>query len=143
MTDGYRHVSRTDIEPRPDRPGHRWEFSEPLELSSVALNVVSLPPSETLSISGFHAHEDQTELYYVFDGRCRVEAPEDRFELTAHEAVVFDPDVGHMLHNPFTETCGLFALGLPRDAHDPVRVIEDASSLLSRRDCEDPESADK
>ncbi len=48
---------------------------------------------------GRHAHREQEELYLVLDGRLRVEAGGETFELDTREALVVPAGVPHQLWN--------------------------------------------
>jgi uncharacterized cupin superfamily protein len=62
---------------------------------------------------GRHAHREQEELYLVLDGRLRVEAGGETFELGPREALVVPSGVGHQLWNAGEEDVTYLAAAAP------------------------------
>lgn len=135
MADGYTHVSLDEVETNPEKPGRRWELSPVLGVEEFNLNVAVLEPGERLSQSHYHYHDDQKELFYVADGRCRAEAAAVGFDLDTDDVVAFAAgEAGaHVLHNPFDEPCTIVAIGWPPEGRYPVREVEPLDELLERR----------
>lgn len=135
MSDGYTHISLSDRETHPEKPGRRWELSPQLGIEDFNLNVAIIEPGERMSQTHHHFHHHQRELFYVARGRCRAEAAEEGFDLETDDVVVFDAgeDGVHVLHNPFDDPCTLVAIGWPPDGRYPVTKVELLETLLERR----------
>lgn len=135
MTDGWDHVRPEELSARDEKPGTRWELSPELGIDPFNLNVAVLEPGERLSQSHFHYHEDQSELVYVAEGRCRVEVDGDRFVAEQGDVVRFDagPDGVHLVHNAFDDPCRVVAIGWPPEGRHPVRTVRESDDLLAER----------
>lgn len=138
MTDKREHVTVSDVEQNAEKPGKRWELSPELGIEAFNFNVAVLESDERLSQNHFHYHEEQQELVYVIDGRCRVETQTSSFEMDENEVVAFDAgeEGAHVVHNPFDEPCKLIAVGWPPEGRYPVRQLEETDALLEKRDDE-------
>lgn len=126
MADGCHRVSLSDLTTNPEKPGDRWEISPELGIGAFNFNVAILEPEDRLSQNHYHYHENQRELFFVIEGRCRIETVEEGFEMGIDEAVAFEKgEAGaHVLYNPFEEPCKLVALGWPQDGRYPVHQLE-------------------
>lgn len=130
---GYERAALSDIEANPEKPSQRWEISPQLGIQGYNFNVAVLEPSERLSQTAFHYHENQEEFFYVIDGECRVETENESFNLSRDEMVVFREGAVHLLHNPFDEPCKLIAIGYPADGRRPVHLVKSYRELLEER----------
>lgn len=130
---GYTTASIDEFDPQPEKPGRRWELSDPLGIEAYNFNVAMLAPGEVMSQSGYHYHESQAEFFYVADGQCRVEVEDGGFMLETDAVVRFDAGVTHLLHNPFDRPCKLVAIGDPPDGRYPVHEVATARDLLTER----------
>jgi uncharacterized cupin superfamily protein len=142
MTD-YHHGTLDDFETNPEKPGRRWELSPPLGIDAYNFNVAILAPGDPLSQSGYHYHESQAELFYVIEGRCRVEIEDGGFTLDTDGVVHFAAGVTHLLHNPFDEPCKVVAVGSPPEGRYPVHQVASAEELLDRRYGDPSPSSDR
>lgn len=135
MGEPYTHVSLEEESTHPEKPGRRWELSPKLGIEDFNLNVAILEPGERMSQTHYHFHHDQQELFYVAEGRCRVEAVDGGFDLDTDDVVSFNAgeEGVHVLHNPFEEPCKLVAIGWPPDQRYPVTKVEILEALLERR----------
>ncbi|WP_331233014.1 cupin domain-containing protein [Natronorarus salvus] len=135
MAEGYRRVSLDEVGTNPEKPGSRWELSSALGVDAFNLNVAVLEAGERLSQNQFHYHENQQEAFYVAEGRCRVEAREEGFELETTDTVAFEAgEVGtHVIYNPFEEPCRLVGIGWPPEGRHPVHQVETVDALLEER----------
>ncbi|WP_101295620.1 cupin domain-containing protein [Halegenticoccus soli] len=115
------------------KPGTRWEVSPQLGIDAYNYNVAVLAPGERLSQNAYHYHERQAEFFHVLEGRCRVEVPDDSFDLGRDEVVLFEPNTVHLLHNPFDRPCRLVAVGSPPDGRYPVHQVQSYEELLAER----------
>lgn len=131
--DGYAHRPLSDFETNPEKPGRRWELSPALGIEGFNFNVAVLEPGERLSQNAYHYHENQTEFFYVVEGRCRVEVEDGSFDCAADEAALFEEGVVHLLHNPFEEPCKVVAVGYPPEGRHPVERVRAFEDLLEER----------
>ena len=133
MGDDFERRSLADLETNPEKPGRRWELSPQLGITDYNLNVAVLAPGERLSQNAYHYHENQEEVYYVIEGRVRVEVEDGSFDLAADEVLRFEPGAPHLLHNPFDERCRLIAIGSPPEGRYPVEQVQSYEDLLAER----------
>ena len=140
MSDDYVHRSLDDLETNSEKPGRRWEVSPQLGIDDYNFNVAVLESGEPLSQNAYHVHPNQEEVYYVVDGRCRVEAEDGSFDAETDDVVRFDEGVPHMLHNPYDAPCKLVAVGSPPEGRHPVDRIQGYKELLAERYGGDPRS---
>ena len=131
--DGYAHRPLSAFETNPEKPGRRWELSPALGIDGYNFNVAVLAPGERLSQNAYHYHENQTEFFYVVEGRCRVEVEDGSFDCDADDVVLFEEGVVHLLHNPFEDPCELVAVGHPPEGRHPVERVESFEELLEER----------
>jgi uncharacterized cupin superfamily protein len=135
MSSGYTIRSRDDVDPRPDKPGTRWELSPELGVDAFNFNVAVVEPGGRLSRTHYHYHENQAELCYVARGRCRVEVHDGGHDLGAGDAVSFEAgEAGvHVVHNPYDEPCEIVAVGWPPEGRHPVELVRETDDLLRER----------
>ena len=131
--DGYAHRPLSSFDANPEKPGRRWELSPALGVEGFNFNVAVLEPGERLSQNAYHYHENQTEFFYVVEGRCRVEVEDGSFDCGADEVVSFEKGVVHLLHNPFEEPCKVVAVGHPPEGRHPVERVQGFEELLTER----------
>ena len=67
---------------------------------------------------GRHAHREQEELYVVLEGRARIEAGGEVFELDGREALVVPAGVGHQIWNAGDEPLTFLVAAAPPAAAD-------------------------
>jgi len=135
MSSGYTIRSRDELDPRPDRPGTRWELSPELGIEAFNLNVAVVDPGGRLSRTHYHYHENQAELCYVACGRCRVEVSDGGHDLGPGDVVTFEAgEAGvHVVHNPYEGPCEVVAIGWPPDGRYPVEKVAETADLLRER----------
>lgn len=135
MPSGYTIRSREDIEPRPDKPGTRWELSPAFDIDAFNFNVAIVDPGDRLSRNHYHYHERQAEFCYVVSGRCRVEVADGGYDLGSGDAVSFERgEAGvHVLHNPYDDPCEVIAVGWPPEGRFPVEMVRETDDLLRER----------
>lgn len=138
MTNGYTHLSLTEIETNDAKPSDRWELSPALGISAYNFNVARLEPTERLSQTAYHYHDNQTEFFYCISGNCRVETPDSSFDLTEDEAILFEPGTPHLLHNPYDTACKLIAIGHPPNGRRPVHMVKSYDEILTERYSDNP-----
>lgn len=129
----YIHRSLTDLETNPEKPGKRWEVSPQLGIEEYNFNVAVLEPDERLSQNAYHYHPNQTEFFYIVEGRCRAEVADGSFDLDADDVVRFEKGAPHLLHNPFEEVCKLIAIGSPPEGRYPVEQVQGYEELIADR----------
>lgn len=109
----YYHVDPSDLDQWDDRPVDVRSISAAAGLAyqdaPLGLRVYEAEPGEQLPLR-YHYHDEQTEAFYVLEGRLNVETPEGEFVVDADEAFVVHPGNPHRAYNP-------------ADAADPVRVL--------------------
>lgn len=136
MADGWQHVSLSELTTNPEKPGERWELSPELGIEPFNFNVAVLDPDERLSQNHYHYHENQQELFFVVEGRCRIETEAAGFDVGIDEAVVFEKgrEGAHVLYNPFEEPCKVVAVGWPADGRYPVHQLEITDEIRARNE---------
>lgn len=131
MGDGYAKHSLDSADTNDEKPGSRWELSAGFALPGYSYNVAVLGSGSRLSENAHH--ENQSELFHVIEGRCRVEIERESFDLGVDELVHFEPGIAHLLHNPLEAACKLVAVGAPADGRYPVEQVQSYSELLAER----------
>lgn len=116
-----------------EKPATRWELSPRMGIDGYNYNVAVLESDERLSENAYHYHENQSELFHVVTGACRVETERDSFDVETDELAYFAPGVTHLLHNPFEDPCKLIAVGHPPEGRYPVRQEKSYEQLLAER----------
>lgn len=135
MSPGYTIRSRDELEPRPDRPGRRWELSPELGVGAFNFNIAVVDPGGRLSKNHYHYHEDQAELCYVVRGRRRVEVSDGGHALGPGDVITFEAGESgvHVLHNSYDEPCEVIAMGWPPEGRYPVEMVRETEELLRER----------
>ncbi len=133
MPDDYTHLRVEDVDRNDAKPSDRWELSPTLGISAYNFNIAHLNPNQRLSQTAYHTHENQTEFFYCISGTCRVETPDDSFDLVTDECVLFEPGTPHLLHTLDEMTCKLVAVGHPPDGRRPVKMIKSHAEILEER----------
>ena len=96
-----------------------------LGANNVALNYYELAPGDSFAF-GYHAHENQEEVFYIVEGAATFETEEGDVDVSAGEIIRF--------------AAGEFQRGV-NDGDDPVRALAigaptDTGELTLLRDCE-------
>lgn len=97
----------------------RYELTEQLGTTDVAINVYRLEPGEGLP-GGLHAHMDQEEVFVVLAGEAVFETMDGEVTVRSRETIQFAPGEFQTGRAGETET-RVLALGAPRDSDD-IRV---------------------
>jgi uncharacterized cupin superfamily protein len=116
---GYHHVDPADLDPAPDRPSTKRSISDACGLANLAAHVYEATPGEEIPLA-YHYHDEQEELFYVTEGRLRVETPEGEYSVAAGEAFVCEPESPQFAHVPSDgEPTTALVVGAPPvdDAH--------------------------
>ncbi|WP_327053293.1 cupin domain-containing protein [Halomicrococcus gelatinilyticus] len=101
-------------------------LTKELGTENVALNYYELAPGDSFAF-GYHAHEDQEEVFYVQSGTVTFETADDPVAVGAGEAVRVAPGEFQRGVNEGDERVVALAVGAPRDAGETE----------VRRHCED------
>jgi uncharacterized cupin superfamily protein len=104
----------------------RRELSKPLGADNVAINYYELAPGESFAF-GYHAHEEQEEVFYVQSGTATFETDDREVTVGAGELVRFAPGEFQQGVNEGDERVVALALGAPRESE----LVE------MRRECSD------
>lgn len=115
-------VDIDDVEPAfmGDSDVERRALTDPLSASDLAMNYYRLEPGQSFS-GGMHTHEDQEEVFYVFEGTATFETPDAEVDVGPDEAIRFAPGDYQTGRNDGDEDVVALALGAPRESTD-VRV---------------------
>jgi uncharacterized cupin superfamily protein len=101
-------------------------LTKALGAADVALNYYELAPGDSFAF-GYHAHEDQEEVFYVQSGTVTFETADDPVAVGPGEAVRFAPGEFQRGVNEGDRRVVALAIGAPRDAGETE----------VRRHCED------
>lgn len=104
----------------------RRELSKPLGADNVAINYYELAPGESFAF-GYHAHEEQEEVFYVQSGTATFETDDGEVTVGAGELVRFAPGEFQQGVNEGDERVVALALGAPQESE----LVE------MRRECSD------
>lgn len=108
-------VRPVDGAARPGPAAVRVSLTDALGMADAALNYYELAPGDSFAF-GFHAHEDQEEVFYVESGVVTFRTDGDDVEVGAGEAVRFAPGEYQRGVNEGEERVTALALGAPREA---------------------------
>lgn len=83
---------------------------------NIGLRRYHVKPGQSLGgTDEMHYHEEQEETFYVIGGRLHVETPDDRYIVSAEQALVVEPGSPQLAHVPAEapEPCDVLAIGAP------------------------------
>ncbi len=81
----------------------------------MAVNYYELEPGDSFAF-GYHAHENQEELFYILDGEATFETETGDIEVDAGDAIYFKPGEFQQGHNRGETPVRALAIGAPQDA---------------------------
>ena len=110
-----RKVRLDDLESRMGPASVARPLTDALGTTGVALNYFELDPGESFAY-GFHAHENQEEVFYVQEGTVTFRTAAEPVTVGAGELVRFGPGEYQRGRNRGDERVVALALGAPRDA---------------------------
>ena len=122
-------------------------LTDALDATDVALNYYELAPGDSFAF-GYHAHEDQEEVFYVQSGTVTFETADDPVTVAAGEAIRFAPGEFQRGVNEDDERVVAVAIGAPRDSGETevrchcedcgertpndIKMTEDRDALVTR-----------
>lgn len=92
-------------------------LTDALGATNLALNHYELAPGDSFAY-GFHAHEDQEEVFYVVEGTATFRTEAGDVEVGPGELVRFGPGEYQRGVNESDERVRALALGAPKDGGD-------------------------
>jgi uncharacterized cupin superfamily protein len=109
-------------------------LTDALGLSDFAMNYYELEPGESFAY-GFHAHENQEEVFYVQSGTVTFETVEGEVDVGAGELVRFGPGEYQQGVNRGDDRVVALAMGAPQDAGETeiLRACEDCGERTPHR----------
>lgn len=118
-------VDIEDVDSRMGPSAVRKRLTDALGTTELSLNYYELEPGDSFAF-GYHAHEEQEEVFYVQSGTVRFETDDGTTEVSAGELVRFAPGEYQQGMNESGERVVALGLGAPKESGD----------LDMRRDCE-------
>jgi uncharacterized cupin superfamily protein len=116
-------MERVDAEDADDAIDHlstasvKRPLGDALGIEGFAMNYYELEPGESFS-TYLHTHLDQEEVFYVLRGTATFETDDGEFDLSAGEAVRFEPGEYQHGFNESDERVAGLALGAPKESED-------------------------
>ncbi|WP_232686946.1 cupin domain-containing protein [Halobacterium zhouii] len=110
-------VRLADLETRMGPADRSLPLSDALGAANVALNHYELAPGDSFAY-GFHAHENQEEVFYVQEGTVTFRTLDGDVEVSAGELVRFGPGEFQRGVNESEERVRALAIGAPQDPGD-------------------------
>jgi uncharacterized cupin superfamily protein len=109
-------------------------LTDALGLANLAMNYYELEPGESFAY-GFHAHENQEEVFYVQSGTATFETVDGDVEVDAGELVRFAPGEYQRGTNRGDDRVVALAIGAPQDAGETeiLRECEDCGERTPHR----------
>jgi uncharacterized cupin superfamily protein len=98
-------------------------LTKALGTEDVALNHYVLEPGESFAF-GYHAHDDQEEVFYVLEGEATFETEEGDVSVGAGEAVRFDSGEFQQGWNRGEEQVVALAIGAPQESTETTVLRE-------------------
>lgn len=145
-----RKTSLDELETRMGPADVQLPLTDALGLANAALNYYELAPGDSFAY-GFHAHEDQEELFYVQSGTVTFRTVDGDVPVSAGEFARFGPAEYQRGVNEGDERVVAVALGAPREAGETellrecadcggdtpheVELADDSSEVVAR--CEE------
>jgi uncharacterized cupin superfamily protein len=108
------HVAIDDLDNWMGPADVKRPLGQALGTQHMGLRYYELDPGESTAF-GYHAHEDQEEVFYVLAGRLAFETEDGEVSVGAGEAVRFAPGEFQRSHNPGDGRTRLLAVGAPAD----------------------------
>lgn len=113
-----RKVRLDDLDSRMGPADRSLPLTDTLGVADAALNFYELAPGDSFAY-GFHAHENQEEIFYVLDGTVTFRTLEgDDVDVEAGELVRFAPGEFQRGTNRGDERVRALAIGAPQDPGD-------------------------
>ena len=109
-------------------------LTEVLGADEVAINYYELAPGDSFAF-GYHAHEDQEEVFYVQSGTVTFETAAGPIDVGADEAIRFAPGEYQRGTNEGTDRVVALAIGAPRESGetDVLRDCADCGERTAQR----------
>ncbi|MDR9381932.1 MAG: cupin domain-containing protein [Natronomonas sp.] len=101
-----------------------------LDAEQLAMNYYELAPGESFAF-GYHAHDDQEELFYVLDGTATFETADGDVTVEAGEVIRFAPGEFQQGRNNTDDRVRALAVGAPGDSTD-VTILKDCAACDDR-----------
>ena len=89
----------------------------------MGLRYYELAPGESTAF-GYHAHENQEEVFYVLDGSLAFETESGDVEVGAGEVIRFEPGEFQRSHNLGDSRTRILGIGAPADAGELTLLRE-------------------
>ncbi|GGL46532.1 cupin domain-containing protein [Halocalculus aciditolerans] len=121
-----RKVRLADLESRMGPASVILPLTDALGLADVAMNYYELDEGESTAF-GYHAHENQEEVFYVESGTLTFRTADGPVHAKAGEVVRFGPGEYQRATNEHADRALVLALGAPQDA----------GATRSLRECDD------
>jgi uncharacterized cupin superfamily protein len=101
-----------------------------LDAEQLAMNYYELAPDESFAF-GYHAHDDQEELFYVIEGTATFETDDGDVTVEAGDVIRFAPGEFQQGRNDTDERVRALAVGAPADSTD-VTILRDCEACDDR-----------
>jgi uncharacterized cupin superfamily protein len=105
-------------------------LTDALDADDVAINHYELAPRDSFAF-GYHAHQDQEEVFYVQSGTVTFETAGGPVEVGAGETIRFAPGEYQRGTNEGDDRVVALAIGAPRESGD-TDVLRDCSDCGKR-----------
>ena len=114
-----RKVRLDDLDSRMGPADRSLPLTDALGVADAALNFYELAPGDSFAY-GFHAHENQEEIFYVLSGTATFEVGTEREEVTVDggEVIRFPPGEFQSGHNHSDEPVRALVVGAPGARHE-------------------------
>ena len=100
----------------------------------MGIRLYELDPGESTAF-GYHAHENQEEVFYVIDGTLAFETEAGEVEVGAGEAIRFEPGEFQRSRNAAEGRARVLGIGAPADAGE-LTLLRECSDCGERTDQE-------
>lgn len=118
-TTGY-EIARVNLLPdEPSYAAHKKAVSEAVGAETVAVNVYTALPGESISL-GYHRHPKQEEMFYVVDGTIAFETEDGGFWVEAGEVFFVPADAPHRCRAAGETAARVIAIGAPKASSDVI-----------------------
>jgi uncharacterized cupin superfamily protein len=109
------HVATDDLDNWTGPADVKRPVGRALGTEHMGLRLYELEPGESTAF-GYHAHENQEEVFYVIDGTLTFETEGDDVEVGAGEAIHFEPGEFQQSRNAENGRTRVLGIGAPASA---------------------------
>ncbi|WP_435196962.1 cupin domain-containing protein [Natronomonas sp. EA1] len=118
-----RKVTVDEVESWMSPASVKRSLGKALGAEGLSMNLFELQPGESFAF-GYHKHEGQEEVFYVLEGTATFETEEGEVQVSADEAIRFEPGEWQQGRNAGSEPVRALAVGAPAEMGETTILRE-------------------